>query len=85
MTLLAALVSTSARVAGTSARLAKISALAELLRALMPDEIEAAVHYLSGNLPQGRFGIGYRALQAVADEAAAQDPTLSVLATRPDR
>ena len=81
MTLLAALVSTSARVAGTSARLAKISALAELLRALMPDEIEAAVHYLSGNLPQGRFGIGYRALQAVADEAAAQDSTLSVLAT----
>jgi hypothetical protein len=39
--------------------LAKVRELAALLRALQPDEIETGVHYLSGELPQGRIGIGY--------------------------
>jgi DNA ligase-1 len=78
VTLLASLVAASARVGQTTARLAKIRELAELLRSLQPDEIEIAVHYLSGALPQGRIGIGYRTLQAAADEAAAQDARLSL-------
>jgi DNA ligase 1 len=63
MTRLADLVATSQRVAGTSGRLAKIAALAELLRRLSPDEIEIAVGYLSGQARQGKLGLGYAALR----------------------
>jgi len=84
MTLLSSLVATSSRVAETSSRLAKVRELAALLRALAPDETAIAVHYLSGELPQGRIGIGYRALQAAAadapgEEGAASDATLTLL------
>jgi DNA ligase-1 len=81
MTPLASLVAASARVGGTAARLAKVRELAALLRDLAPDEIEIAVHYLSGALPQGRIGLGYRALQAAADQAAAAEPQLTLLET----
>jgi DNA ligase-1 len=63
MTRLADLVATSQRVAGTSGRLAKVAALAGLLRRLAPDEIEIAVAYLCGELRQGRLGLGYAALR----------------------
>ncbi len=52
--------------------------LAALLQALQPDEVRTAVLYLSGALPQGRFGIGYRTLQAAAEEATASEPSLTV-------
>ncbi|MGH8174913.1 MAG: ATP-dependent DNA ligase [Steroidobacter sp.] len=77
MTLLAELVDTSARVSAGSARSAKIRELAARLRSLAPTEIEIAVAYLSGETPQGRFGIGYAALQAVSG-AAASEATLSI-------
>lgn len=79
MTLLATLVSTSQRVGATRARLAKIGALAELLAALEPQEIEIASLYLSGELPQGRIGIGYATLEAAATTAAAQAATLTIV------
>jgi DNA ligase 1 len=79
MTLLATLVSTSQRVAATPARLAKIRELAELLAALDPQEIEIATLYLSGELPQGRIGLGYRTLQAAAATAAAPSATLTIV------
>ncbi|MGE5791498.1 MAG: ATP-dependent DNA ligase [Bacteroidota bacterium] len=63
MTRLADLVATSQRVAATSGRLAKVAALAELLRRLSPDEIEIAVLYLSGETRQGKLGLGYAALR----------------------
>ncbi len=63
MTRLAELVATSLRVAATSGRLAKVAALAELLRRLAPDEIEIAVGYLSGEARQGKLGLGYAALR----------------------
>jgi DNA ligase-1 len=78
MTLLAALVEVSALVGQTTRRLVKVRELATLLRSLQPEEIPIAVHYLSGALPQGRIGIGYRTLQAAADEAAAPAPQLSL-------
>ena len=59
MTRLADLVATSQQVAGTPARLAKVAALAELLRRLAQDEIEIAVAYLCGETPQGKLGLGY--------------------------
>jgi DNA ligase-1 len=81
VTLLAALVSTSRKVGATSARLAKVRELAGMLRALEPGEIETAVQYLSGETPQGRFGVSYAMLQAASQVPAASDPTLTVLET----
>ncbi len=52
------LVTTSRRVAETRSRLEKISALAVTLRSLGEDEIETGVAYLSGELMQGKIGIG---------------------------
>src|SRR5437016_4218058 len=78
MTLLANLVATSQRVSATSGRLAKIRELAALLGALQPQEIDTGVHYLSGELPQGRIGIGYASLRSAAASPPAATPTLSV-------
>ena len=70
MTLLANLVGTSERVAATAARQAKIRELAALLKALARDEIAIAALYLSGELPQGRIGIGFASLHAAASVRA---------------
>lgn len=78
MTLLADLVATSERVGSTNARLAKVRELAACLRRLEPDEVEIGVHYLSGETPQGKFGIGYSVLQAAGADIAAHQPTLSI-------
>jgi ATP-dependent DNA ligase I len=61
--LLADLVATSAAVAATRSRLAKIRALAECLRRAAPDEIPIVVSYLSGELRQRRPGVGWAALR----------------------
>lgn len=78
MTLLARLVDTSQRVSATSARLAKVKELAACLRALEPAEIDIGVQYLSGEAPQGRFGIGYAVLQTASAGSAAHDAKLSI-------
>jgi DNA ligase-1 len=80
MSLLAELVSTSARVGGTSSRLSKVREIAGLLANLTPEEIAIGVSYLAGELPQGRIGVGYAALQAAASAAGRQpdQPTLSI-------
>jgi DNA ligase-1 len=78
MTRLADLVETSATVAGTSARLAKVRALAERLAALDAGEIATGAQYLSGSVPQGRLGIGYAMLQAASDGAPATEPSLTI-------
>jgi DNA ligase-1 len=79
VTLLANLVGASQRVGASSARLTKVRELAAFLRALPPEEIETAVHYLSGETPQGRIGIGYSTLQAAASKTPAVDNgTLSI-------
>jgi DNA ligase-1 len=78
VTRLAELVEASERVSATPRRLIKVAELATLLRALTPDEIEIATHYLSGEIPQGRIGIGYASLQAAAAAPAAQLPQLSL-------
>ena len=78
MTLLASLVETSQRVGATSGRLAKVRELAGLLKGLQPDEIETGVHYLSGEIPQGRIGIGYAALRTAAQSAPATTAALTV-------
>ncbi len=72
MTLLIDLVQTSQRVGAASARRAKVRELADFLKTLMPDEIEAGVMYLAGELPQGRIGLAYKALQAAGVTASEQ-------------
>jgi DNA ligase-1 len=70
-TLLGDLVSTSRAVTQASGRLAKIAHLAELLRRLRPEEIDLAVAFLSGELRQGRIGLGPAAVwEAKATQAA---------------
>ena len=78
MTLLLSLVETSQRVGATASRKAKIRELAAFLGKLQPDEIEAAVHYLSGELVQGRVGIGYSTLRAAAADSAATTATVLI-------
>ena len=75
--LLADLVATSAAVAGTRSRLAKVAALADLLAALAPGEIRPAVGFLIGDPSQGRVGIGWATLRDL-DAGPAPDPTLTV-------
>jgi DNA ligase 1 len=78
VTLLAALVATSQRVRASRSRLAKVRELASLLRALAPVEIDLATHYLAGETPQGRIGLGYALLTAAARTAPATDASLSI-------
>lgn len=75
--LLADLAETSAAVATTSSRSAKVALLAAPLRAAGDDELPVVVAYLSGELPQRRTGIGYAALRDLPVPAAA--PRLTVL------
>jgi DNA ligase 1 len=74
----ARLVDTSARIAASSARLAKVREVALFLKSLPADEVAVATHYLSGTISQGRIGIGYSVLQAVP-HSAANVPSLSIL------
>ena len=67
MSLFADLVAVSQRVGATTARLAKVRELAACLRAVEPNEIDTAVHYLSGEIPQGRIGIGYAVLRKASE------------------
>jgi DNA ligase-1 len=78
MSLLVNLVSTSQRVAATSARRTKVREFALFLRTLPGDEIETGVNYLSGEISQGKIGIAHKALHAVAATAAASEAVLSI-------
>jgi DNA ligase-1 len=74
--LLAELVATSAAVAATRSRLAKVAALAECLRRAGPGEIAIVVSYLSGELRQRRAGVGWAALRDLPPPASS--PSLEV-------
>src|ERR1043165_4339065 len=73
---LADLVTTSRRVAETRSRSEKIGALADLLRRLSPEEIDIAVAWLSGNLRQGRIGLGFAAVRDPRPEPPPAEPSL---------
>ena len=75
--LLAELVATSSLVAATSARSAKVEAIAELLRRAPEDERGIAAGLLANEPRQGRVGIGWGTLGAV-DEPPAPTPSLTV-------
>jgi DNA ligase-1 len=69
--LLSSVVATSAAVAATRSRKAKIDALAETLRACAPDEVAIVTSLLIGEPRQGRIGLGWATLSAVARPAGA--------------
>jgi DNA ligase-1 len=74
--LLADVVATSGVVAATRSRKAKVAAIAELLTAAAPDEIETVVSYVAGSLRQRRTGLGWRGVSSLPDPA--DQPTLTV-------
>lgn len=74
--LLAELAGVSRAVSATSARLAKVAALADALRSANADEVPIVVAYLSGELPQRQIGVGWAALRSVP--APAEVPALTV-------
>ncbi|HEX5041411.1 MAG TPA: ATP-dependent DNA ligase [Candidatus Polarisedimenticolaceae bacterium] len=67
---LADVVDVSAQVGATRSRTAKIGLLASLLRRLTPEELAIAVPYLSGDLRQGRIGVGGAALRSAIGSPA---------------
>jgi DNA ligase 1 len=69
---------TSADVAGTASRLAKVSRLADCLGHAGPDEVGIAVRYLSGELPQGTIGVGWASLRDLPGPSRSP-PTLQLL------
>ncbi len=75
----AALVSVADEVAATSARTAKRSAIAGLLRDLQPDEVEPAVGFLVGEPGQGRIGVGWATVAAVPEATAGDGDPLEIL------
>jgi ATP-dependent DNA ligase I len=76
--LLSEVVTTSATVARSPGRKAKIGAIADLLALVPPDEVPIAVAFLSGELTQRQIGVGYAALtdltQPDPPDPAAQPP-----------
>ena len=74
--LLRDIAATSQSVAASSARLAKIDALAACLRRLPPQEVVPAVAFLSGELRQRQIGVGWASMRDMPAPAAA--PGLSV-------
>jgi DNA ligase-1 len=75
---LADLVKTSSLVTQTSSRLKKIEHLTDCLRRLARHEIEIGVAYLSGDLRQGRIGIGPSVLSAAMSASSAESPGLTL-------
>ncbi len=78
MTSFGELVRASQRVGATAARRVKVGELAAFLKGLTASEIDVGVHYLSGDIPQGKIGIGYAAVRAAASTAANDSSTLTI-------
>ena len=74
--LLAELAEVSRAVSQTSARLAKVAALADALRAAGVEEVPILVAYLSGELPQRQIGVGWASLRSVPAPAEAESLTV---------
>ncbi|HIZ37379.1 MAG TPA: ATP-dependent DNA ligase [Candidatus Ruania gallistercoris] len=74
-------VATSAQVAGTRARTAKVAALAEALRRCDPAETATVATYLGGALVQRRTGLGWRSLQQLPEPAEVASLTVAEVDT----
>ncbi|HEV8248008.1 MAG TPA: ATP-dependent DNA ligase [Polyangiaceae bacterium] len=72
------LVETSERAGETRSRKAKVEALADALRELAPDEVEAGVGFLYGELRQGRIGVGGAKLALLRSVEPSQRAELTI-------
>src|SRR5437764_7141139 len=77
---LAEIAATSAAVAATSSRLAKVDLLATCLLPMTPAEVPVAVAYLSGELPGGALGVGWAAMRGLPPPTPGP-PTVGILET----
>jgi DNA ligase-1 len=68
---LAEIVETSTKVKATRSRLEKVARLAETIGRLPPALVPVGVAYLSGELPQGKVGVGYARLRELWEAPAA--------------
>lgn len=73
----AELAATSAAVAATSGRKAKVALLAGALRGLAPEEIDAGAAYLSGELRQRQTGVGWASLRELPPPAGVATLTVA--------
>src|SRR5215212_5717493 len=76
--LLSEVVTASAAVAATRARTAKAGTIAGLLREADADEVRPVTAWLSGEVRQGRLGVGWRTLSRLGGSPAAA-PSLTVV------
>jgi DNA ligase-1 len=74
--LLGELAGASRTVSQTSSRLAKVEALAGVLRDASAEEIPILVAYLSGELPQRQIGVGWASLRGLPPAAEAESLTI---------
>jgi DNA ligase N terminus. len=72
-------VSTSAEVAATSGRLAKIASLASLLQRVPHSEVRTVIGYLIGWPRQNKLGAGWAAVAKAREQQPAAEVTLEVL------
>src|SRR5262245_8478992 len=75
---LSEVVETSAAVARTSGRLEKVGLLAALLAKTPPDELQIVVAFLTGEIRQGRIGVGGAMLSSMRDVTRASAPELDL-------
>jgi DNA ligase-1 len=73
------LVDISERVGATRSKKEKISLIAGLLQKARKREIALAAHCLSGQLPQGRLGVGWKMLQEATQGLSGVPPSLKLI------
>lgn len=73
------LAQTSERIRATAKKKEKIAFIAGILRQAVGREIHLAAHYLSGNLPSGRLGIGWRTVQDAAMHPASASDSIELI------
>jgi DNA ligase-1 len=73
------LVSLVERVRQTSKKTGKVALIAEVLRPARGRDAELVALYLTGTLPQGRIGFGWRTIENAKTEAAPEGEPLSLL------
>ena len=78
--LLAELAAVSAAVRATAARSKKVALLGDLLGRVPPDELQAAVAFLAGDVLERQLGVGYAALRELPEAAAAPGLTIAAVA-----
>ena len=77
--LLRDLVLVSRNVTATMSRLKKINLLGDFLGRLAPEEIEIGARWLSGELRQGKIGVGYATLREGFSGMASERPRASLV------